>query len=181
MSSTNSPLRIHGVETAEGGIIGMTLCPGKIGRGRRCYWRRDLAADLAVIADWGAERIITLMEDHELLTFQVSDIGYRTERHLGPDAWLHLPIVDMDIPDQRFEQGWSDCRKGIHQVLERGGRILVHCLGGLGRTGTVAARILVETGVMPNDAIHRVRSARPGAIERETQAHYVDGLLDPSG
>jgi ADP-ribosyl-[dinitrogen reductase] hydrolase len=42
---------------------------------------------------------------------------------------------------------------------------LVYCCGGLGRAGTIAARLLVELGAEPITAIAGVRKARPGAIE----------------
>ena len=42
----------------------MTFCPGKRQRGAAIGdWERDLAADLARIADWGAAAVVTLMED----------------------------------------------------------------------------------------------------------------------
>ena len=54
-----------------------------------------------------------------------------------------------------------------------GAEVVIHCLGGLGRTGTIAARILVEFGIEADDAIKAVREARPGAIETVGQAEYV--------
>ncbi len=51
--------------------------------------------------------------------------------------------------------------------------VVVHCLGGLGRSGTIAARLLVELGIDPDDAINRVRQSRPGAIETKAQEQYV--------
>jgi len=46
-------------------------------------------------------------------------------------------------------------------------------MGGYGRTGMVAARLLIEFGVEPEEAIARVRSARPGAIEMPQQEAWV--------
>ncbi|HVA32773.1 MAG TPA: protein-tyrosine phosphatase family protein, partial [Candidatus Baltobacteraceae bacterium] len=57
--------------------------------------------------------------------------------------------------------------------LRKGERVLVHCRGGLGRAGTVAARLLVELGMDPAEAIAAVRRARPNAIETAAQAAYV--------
>jgi ADP-ribosylglycohydrolase len=46
-------------------------------------------------------------------------------------------------------------------------------MGGLGRTGTIAARLLVEFGVDPEKAIREIRMARPGSIETREQEEYV--------
>jgi ADP-ribosyl-[dinitrogen reductase] hydrolase len=51
--------------------------------------------------------------------------------------------------------------------------VLVHCRGGLGRAGTIAARLLVELGMEPAEAIARVRAVRPGAIETPEQERFV--------
>jgi len=49
----------------------------------------------------------------------------------------------------------------------------VHCKGGLGRAGMVAALLLIETGDPPGAAIRKVRAVRPGAIETPAQERYV--------
>ena len=54
-----------------------------------------------------------------------------------------------------------------------GESVVVHCRGGLGRTGLVAARLLVELGESPVSALVRVRAARPGAVETVEQEKYV--------
>jgi ADP-ribosyl-[dinitrogen reductase] hydrolase len=51
--------------------------------------------------------------------------------------------------------------------------VLLHCRGGLGRSGTIAARLLVELGENPRVAIDRVRRARHGAIETPAQEAHV--------
>lgn len=61
-------------------------------------------------------------------------------------------------------------------VLARGDKVLIHCRGGLGRTGVVAARLLIEAGTEPDLAAKLVRAARPGAIETWEQYQYVLGL-----
>jgi hypothetical protein len=45
--------------------------------------------------------------------------------------------------------------------------------GGLGRAGTVAACLLIESGVAPSEAIRKVRTARSGAIETREQERYI--------
>ncbi len=87
-------------------------------------------------------------------------------------AWLHLPIIDGGAPDGKFETLWLSAGKMLHAELSCGRLIVLHCRGGLGRTGTVAARLLMERGVMVEEAIRRVRAARLGAIETTEQEDY---------
>ncbi len=169
-TSHDSPLVIAELPAGDAtGWLGLTLCPGK--KDRAHGWDRDLDHDLHAIRSWGASLVITLIEDHEFAMLGVADLG---ERVSGLDMeWLHLPIRDVDVPDARFEAGWQRMGPSIHRRLERGERILIHCRGGLGRTGLVAGLILVERGVVPRDAILRVRAARPHAIETRAQERYV--------
>lgn len=54
--------------------------------------------------------------------------------------------------------------------------MLVHCRGGLGRAGIIAARLLIELGMEPTLAIENVRKIRPGAIETCDQERFVKGI-----
>ena len=90
--------------------------------------------------------------------------------------WFHLPIVDVSIPDGRFEEEWDVAGEGLRSILRSGSDVLVHCRGGLGRAGTIAARLLVELGMEPATAIANVRRVRPGAIETDDQEKFVLNL-----
>jgi ADP-ribosyl-[dinitrogen reductase] hydrolase len=169
-TSSTSPLQIAEVAVNPGeGCLGLTICPGK--KDARRDWHRDLGEDLRVIHAWGATTIVTLIEDHEFVMLGVKTLG-RDVRALGMD-WRHLPIVDVSIPDRRFEDAWLLDGPKLHARLDAGERILIHCRGGLGRTGLVAGRILVERGCDPQVAIRRIREVRPHAVETLAQERYV--------
>jgi atypical dual specificity phosphatase len=50
---------------------------------------------------------------------------------------------------------------------------VVHCAGGLGRTGTVLAAYLVHRGRSAEEAIAEIRRQRPGSVETPAQADAV--------
>lgn len=171
-TSQNSPLQIAQVQLEpDKGSLGLTLCPGKKDPGS--HWNRDLAQDLQAIRDWGATTVVTLIEDHEFEMLGVQTLG-QDVRALGL-AWVHLPILDVSIPDHRFEDAWLLEGPKLHKRLDAGERVLIHCRGGLGRTGLVAGRILVERGCEPQIAMQRIRAVRPHAIETRAQERYVLG------
>ncbi|HEY4857451.1 MAG TPA: cyclin-dependent kinase inhibitor 3 family protein [Xanthobacteraceae bacterium] len=134
-------------------------------------WERDLAVDLDAVRDWGASAVITLVEPKELTLLKVERLGEEVLRRNM--LWFHLPIVDASIPDQRFEQEWEIAGEEVRGLLRGGRDVLVHCRGGLGRAGTIAARLLVELGMEPAEAIARVRAVRPRAIETPEQERFV--------
>jgi ADP-ribosyl-[dinitrogen reductase] hydrolase len=49
----------------------------------------------------------------------------------------------------------------------------LHCKGGIGRSGTVAAMLLIEYGKENSVAIQQVRQKRKGAIENQLQEDFV--------
>jgi ADP-ribosyl-[dinitrogen reductase] hydrolase len=98
-------------------------------------WDRDLGADLEVIRNWGAAAIVTLVEPKELTLLRVERLGEEVVRRNM--LWFHLPIVDVSIPDERFEENWSAVGEELRSILRNGSDVLVHCRGGLGRAGTI--------------------------------------------
>src|SRR5882757_8602023 len=157
------------------GRVGITFCPGKYDRHAMTgEWDRDLALDLDTVRDWGAAAVVTLLEPKELTLLGVKGLGEEILRRNM--LWFHLPIVDVSIPDKRFEQEWDVAGEELRSLLRRRLDVLVHCRGGLGRAGTIAARLLIELGMEPTKAIENVRAARPGAIETSDQERFVRGI-----
>jgi ADP-ribosyl-[dinitrogen reductase] hydrolase len=77
------------------------------------------------------------------------------------------------MADQGFQDLWANASPRIRLTLKEGHNIVIHCKGGLGRTGTIAARLLIELGFDPKTAIQCVRHGRPGSIENNLQENYV--------
>ena len=87
--------------------------------------------------------------------------------------WVHLPIGDMDIPKNDTLYGLNKIRPQLLEAINRDLSIAIHCMGGLGRSGTIAAIILADLGIPLQSAIDRVRQFRPGAIETKAQENFV--------
>ncbi len=173
-TSQSHPLEIATIVCGPGlGQIGVAFAPGKIqANAASGAWHRDLAADLDVIAAWNAAAVVTLIEDHELADLRITALGPEVRRrHM---EWHHLPVRDVSAPDARFEAQWVVAGEALRALLRAGKNVLVHCKGGLGRAGIIAARLLVELGQAPDVAITTLRTARPGAIETEAQRAWVE-------
>ena len=171
-TSATHPLAIASLALPEGGVIGLTFCPGKCDiHAHNGPWARDLPMDLGSLRAWGAQALVSLLEDHEFDLLHVAELGDMAES--AGLEWHHLPIPDMGVPGWQFERRWVYSGPRLRRLLRRGGKVVVHCRAGLGRAGTIAARLLVELGVPAAEAVSQVRQARPGAIQTADQERHV--------
>lgn len=171
------PLRVDWIEAdalADGrrGRLGLTFLPGKHGPSFRYpgrVYRRDLDRDLATLREVGVGTLLLLVEDGELARWGHTDIveraaaaGVEIVRHPIPDGAPPASVLVMD----ELLDGLADARMRTD--------VAVACMGGVGRTGTVAACALVRAGSGADDAIARVRDVRhPTAVETEAQEGFV--------
>lgn len=166
------PLRIDAVTLPSGGTLGLTHCPGRNGvdaAGRR--WQRLLDDDLAAIEDWGATTVVTLIESHEFARLGVAGLAEAMRQRLFD--WHHIPIPDMRPPQAEALAAWHKSSPAVLAALRHGDRVLVHCAAGLGRTGTLVAKLLTHFAIEPGQAISIVRAARPGTLETPEQEAFV--------
>lgn len=172
-TSITDPLQICTLRLpAAPGRIGITFCPGKQdGSGFGAGWMRDLALDLQALREWGATAVLTLIEAHEFDLLGVPQLG-QAVCDAGM-AWHHAPIVDLGKPDAVFMAGWAMLASRLVERMQRGEGVAVHCRGGLGRAGTVAAMLAIELGQTPGAALRAVRAVRPGTVETATQERFV--------
>lgn len=174
-TSFSHPLRIDAVQAgSNAGQLGLTFCPGKKQpHAMTGSWERDLAPDLESIRAWGATHLLTLIEPFEFEELHVPHLGIEAARR--GLLWHHLPIVDDSIPNERFLQAWPVVGQSLRQSLTEGQRVVVHCKGGLGRAGTVACMLLLELepDLTVDEALARVRHARPGAVYVQAQEQFL--------
>lgn len=135
------------------GILGICPMPGRAG-----FYQADLEA----LRHWGPALVITLTTTEELsriapdLPADLARLGIR---------WLHFPVTDYGIPGA----GWPEVSAAAHAEITLGNKVLAHCMGGCGRSGTALLRLMVEAGEAPDLALTRLRAARPCAVETEAQ------------
>ncbi|MCC6002189.1 MAG: cyclin-dependent kinase inhibitor 3 family protein [Pararhodobacter sp.] len=146
------------------GLLGLTACPG--GRGPD-----SLAQDIADWRRWGAAHVLSLLESGESRALRLDGLGSLLAAE--GITWHRLPIPDFGLPDAVGMARWAGLSPGLHQALDAGQNVLIHCRAGLGRSGTMGALLLVERGLPPQQAIDTVRAARPGAIETAAQARWL--------
>ena len=62
----------------------------------------------------------------------------------------------------------------IHRRITNNEPVMVHCLAGMGRTGTLLACYLIKHQKMSaDDAIQKVREERPGSIQSYPQEEMI--------
>ncbi|MBK0052738.1 cyclin-dependent kinase inhibitor 3 family protein [Stenotrophomonas sp. S39] len=175
-TSLSHPLLIAELPVgALGGAIGVTFAPGKYQEvAMTGAWARDLDTDVSAIHRWGAKHLISLLEPWEFEDLRIETLPVVAA---GKGiSWHGLPITDGAAPDDRLLQGWLQLSAELVADMLSGQRVVVHCKGGLGRAGTVAAMLLLQAGEAKkaSDAVHIVRHARPAAIETIAQEEFLE-------
>ena len=132
-----------------------------------------LPAHAAQLADARVAALVSLvpLEEARMLGLDLEALERAcSERGI---RWAHAPLVDFGVPDAAFERAWERLGAELRDLLDEARGVALHCRAGLGRSGTVAARLLIELGLDPAEASARVRAARPGAIETAAQEHHL--------
>ena len=113
--------------------------------------------------DWvkqeGVKSIVTIREE-PLEDEWIKDVIY-----------LHVYSNDMGVPEFDDLVNSVDF---IHQRITNNEPVMVHCLAGLGRTGTILACYLIKYEEMSaDDAIQKVRNERYGSIQSFSQEEII--------
>lgn len=158
----NHPYDRLSIPGIQGKLI-FTPCPGTKDS--------SLVDSLATLKQAGASAVISLMPASELATNGAEDIGKQCQAQ--DMAWFHLPVADEQVPLEDFGQGWKASKQSILERLNAGQDIAIHCKGGSGRTGLIAARIMIEAGIPRADAIALVQALRPKAIQHPAHINWI--------
>ncbi|WP_233193080.1 protein-tyrosine phosphatase family protein [Acidimangrovimonas sediminis] len=147
------------------GAIGIAPAPGLAG---------DYKGDLAALLSWTPGLVLSLVSEAEAEAVGArrlaADLGRRGI------AWMRFAIADFSAPDAMKQEAWPPLSAELRAAIGRGGRLLVHCRAGCGRSGMVVLRLMVDAGEAPGPALARLRAARPCAVETAAQmAWAVEG------
>lgn len=160
-SATDAGLVLYALRVG-GGTLALCALPGRGGAYR---------ADLDLIHDWQPGLVISLTTEVEML-----EAG---AQHLGADIqsmasrWAHLPVPDLGVPSPETEALWQAVSRSARQALRGGGRVLIHCKGGCGRSGMAVLRLMIEAGEAPAPALRHLRAVRPCAVETDAQLAWA--------
>ena len=166
-AQSSKKLRIDWIEIPKSkNSIGLTILPGRKDR------NRNLKDDIDVLKVAGISSVVCLVTHAELKRYGVANLIeiYRTSG---------IEVHDFQIIDGKAPV-LKDLKKLIlilKNDLESRNKILIHCVGGLGRSGLVAACLLKTYGLNSKDAIELVRKQRSRrAIETEVQEKFVSSF-----
>jgi len=112
--------------------------------------------------DYGITAIVNMRNEH-------SDI----EKGIGGERHLHLATVDNTPPLV------EDLKIGVDFIgaeIDRGRKVYIHCSVGCGRAPTMGAAYLIATGLSPNEALKRIKKARPFVHITRKQRAVLDAF-----
>ncbi|WP_339075301.1 protein-tyrosine phosphatase family protein [Teredinibacter turnerae] len=126
--------------------------------------------EFAGIANWGIDRIVSLLEPHEEIEVGLSEEKLYTEKY-GME-YVSFPIKDRGLP-KSIQEYLAFTKRQYHEAAG-GLNIVVHCRAGIGRTGIIAAGVLLHCGFEPTEAIERISKQRGVAVpDTEEQIEWV--------
>ncbi len=170
MSDNNSathPMWLLPVLDGKSNLV-LTPCPGTK--------EVPLTESLVQLQRAGVKGIVTAMTQRELENNQASNIAIECEK-LGIE-WFHQPIEDDKTPQQAFMDSWPQTSAAVHHILNVGGNVALHCKGGSGRTGLLAAHVLSELNWSAESIMSEVQQFRPNAFTLQSHQRYLKSLTD---
>jgi len=122
-------------------------------RPRGGEWLDD---EVRVLRDAGFDTLLSLLTNEESKELGVSSEAQATAKY-GME-FLSFPIPDLGVPDST-----PAIREFLSHVLDdlrAGKNVAIHCRQGIGRSGLIAASLLVVAGIDPLVALRTVSAAR---------------------
>lgn len=143
-------------------------------RPRGAEW---LADEVRAWKDARLDVIVSLLTEEESNAFELDG-----ERQLCEKQGLQFfpfPIVDVSVPASR--EATLKLVHKLERLLVKGYNVGVHCNQGVGRSGMIAACLLILSGIAPEEALETVSTAR-GVIVPQTseQREWVDAFAEQS-
>eukprot|EP01083_Nonionella_stella_P007621 21955_1 len=160
--------------------LGMTICPGKHQEyaASGCQWKRDLKMDLQRLKEtFEVDVIVTLLSEEDLKELKVERLVEQIEQFKMKSYWYKIP----DGTTPKDVELWKQTVIQVSNELTVHKRnAVVHCMGGLNRTGMFVLSVLKYLKVLNNKTIDNgvrwIGQSRKGAGGNGLQIMFVKGL-----
>ncbi|SHG55964.1 tyrosine-protein phosphatase [Marinomonas polaris] len=157
----NHPFDVLKLENGAAFIF--TPCPGTK--------EANLATSVACLKSAGATAVISLLPDQEIETLGVTELGKQvTQQNM---TWYQLPIEDDQAPKQPFFAEFEKIKNELLERLRAQEKFAIHCRGGSGRTGLMAAILLLELGQPWQQVQELIQGTRPKALTLAPHIHFL--------
>jgi protein-tyrosine phosphatase len=145
--------------------------PGRLAVGPRPRGGEWLRDDIAGLKRDGIETVLSLLTPEEEGDLDLA--GEAGEVRSQRIEFISFPIADRQIPQS--EAKWTEAVERVDRSLSKGAKVFVHCRQGIGRSGLLAACLLVRRGMSPGAAIDSVTIARGVRVpETPEQRDWID-------
>jgi protein-tyrosine phosphatase len=125
-------------------------------------------ASVVNIAQLGINLVVSLLGINESRTLGLD--GEREQiRALGME-FVSFPIPDMGLPTSVSE--FASLTKMLLKEVNAGSNILIHCHAGIGRSGLMAAGMLLHCDLEPKQAFAHVSKMRGVRVPETSEQEY---------
>lgn len=112
------------------------------------------AHQIGEVRSEGIQTIISLLPKEEFELVGLSDARFRQAIKKNGLQWIRIPVSDQGVPTPKQ---FNDFCNALKIAETQNKRVLVHCLNGNGRVGTMISGYLIrQKGFFLEDAVRRV-------------------------
>jgi protein-tyrosine phosphatase len=126
------------------------------------------------MAGWrkaGIDTVLSLLSPEEERDLDLKNEAREVKKH--EMKFLSFPIQDRQVPGSQTEL--VAVLENLEADLSAGKNVVIHCRQGIGRTGLMAACLLVTKGLSSGAAISTLSGARGAPVpETEEQRRWID-------
>lgn len=149
--------------------------PGRLAVSPRPRGGEWLSDEIRAWSQSGIDVVVSLLTRDEMKDLDLNEEAELCRAH--NISFISFPIDDLSVPPSRSEA--LNLVSTLERLLDEGHGIVIHCRGGIGRSGLLAASLLVSSGVEPEAAIRRASDARGFSVpETVQQVQWVRDFAD---